>query len=149
MGRACLKEGLNGVKVRIRRKNMLGEGSTEILLFAERGAFGHRHLWERPVPIFPQTGPHAHSTSYLLCGRLAGNYALVSENPIALTTTGPLGSWERSSSNRWAIPTAYGADDAVCEPDRVRGRSNTMFISVNLGSTTSLPLAMNSKRSQW
>jgi hypothetical protein len=26
MGRACLKEGLQGVKVRFRRKNMLGEG---------------------------------------------------------------------------------------------------------------------------
>jgi hypothetical protein len=26
MGRACLKEGLKGVKVRFRPKNMLGEG---------------------------------------------------------------------------------------------------------------------------
>jgi hypothetical protein len=28
MGRACLKEGLKGVKVRFRRKDMLGESRT-------------------------------------------------------------------------------------------------------------------------
>ena len=30
MGRACLKEGLKGVKVRFRRKNMLGKDRTGI-----------------------------------------------------------------------------------------------------------------------
>ena len=32
MGRACLKERFKGVKVRFRRKNMLGEGRTGICL---------------------------------------------------------------------------------------------------------------------
>lgn len=43
MGRACLKEGLKGVKVRFRRKKYAGRGQDGHLLFAERRAFGHRH----------------------------------------------------------------------------------------------------------
>jgi hypothetical protein len=51
-----LKEGLKGVKVRFRRKNMLGEGRTGICcsLNGARSVIGI--LGEHPVPIFRKQG---------------------------------------------------------------------------------------------
>ncbi len=56
MGRAYLKEGLNGLKVRFRRKNMLGEGRS-VSCCSLNGVFlVIGTLWDRPVPIFRKQG---------------------------------------------------------------------------------------------
>ena len=60
MGRAWLKEGVKGVKVRFHRKNMLDDGKTGICLSLKWGVLGRRHLVRAPACSFVQTGQFAH-----------------------------------------------------------------------------------------